>query len=140
MKFSMGNFEWNGIEENKENKFMSDYLYSNFNNDSKYLKDVSVYGIVQENLPISVIPEWPVSRLPLTKGEIAKYIGNYDAYRKQIEGKSVPTVAVSAPYQIQDKLPQDDIALFMKRLKEDKEFGLFKDTERASTIRASPRA
>ena len=79
---------------------MSDYLYSNFNNDSKYLKDVSVYGIVQENLPISVIPEWPVSRLPLTKGEIAKYIGNYDAYRKQIEGKSVPTVAVSAPYQI----------------------------------------
>ncbi|TCZ78134.1 copper amine oxidase N-terminal domain-containing protein [Paenibacillus albiflavus] len=129
MKFLPANFEWDGVEENKEKKFVSDLLYANFKNDSKYLKDVSVYGIVQENLPISVIPEWPVSRLPLTKGEIAKYIDNYDAYRKQSEGKSVPTVAVSAPYQIQDGYAQDDIALFIKRLTED-EFGLFKDTER----------
>lgn len=128
MKFSQANSEWDGVEENKKEKFVSDYLYSNFKNDSKYLKDISVYGIVQQNLPISVIPEWPVSRLPLTKGEIAKYIGNYDAYRKQIDGKSVPTVAFSAPYQLQDGLAQDDIALFLKRLKEDKEFGLFNDT------------
>lgn len=129
MKFSKANSEWNGVEENKKDKFVSDLLYSNFKNDSKYLKDISVYGIVQQNLPISVIPEWPVSRLPLTKGEIAKYIGNYDSYRKQIEGKSVPTVAVSAPYQIQDGIGQDDIAFFMKRLKEDNEFSLFKNTE-----------
>ncbi|WP_256758158.1 hypothetical protein [Cohnella sp. WQ 127256] len=129
MKPSAGNFEWNGVEEDKTQKFVTDFLYSTFKNDSKYLKDVSVYGIVQENRPISVIPEWPVSRLPLTKGEFAKYIGNYDAYRKQIEGKSVPTVALSAPYQIQDGNAQDDIALFMKRLKEDKEFSLFKNTD-----------
>ncbi|WP_433944743.1 hypothetical protein [Paenibacillus sp. SN-8-1] len=128
LKFFSAKPEWDGVEENKKEKYVSDFLYSNFKNDSKYLKDVSVYGIVQQNLPISVIPEWPVSRLPLTKGEIAKYIGNYDAYRKQINGKSVPTVAVSAPYQFQDGLAQDDIALFIKRLKEDKEFGLFKNT------------
>ncbi|MGE6229864.1 hypothetical protein ACTHPH_06550 [Paenibacillus pasadenensis] len=129
MKFFPAKPGWDGVEEDKEHKYLSDYLYSNFKNDSKYLKDVSVYGIVQQNLPINVIPEWPVSRLPLTKGEIAKYIGNYDAYRKQIGGKSVPTVAASAPYQIQDDIYQDDIALFMKRLKEDKEFSLFKGTE-----------
>ncbi|WP_276356441.1 hypothetical protein [Cohnella caldifontis] len=131
MKFFPGKSGWDGVEENKEEKFLSDYPYSNFNNDSKYLKDISVYGIVQRNLPISVIPEWPVSRLPLTKGEIAKYIGNYDAYRKQIEGKSVPTVALSAPVEFQKGLntAQDDIAFFMKRLKEDKEFDLFKNTD-----------
>jgi len=129
MKPMEGNFEWDGVEHNKNEKFVTDFLYSTFKNDSKYLTDVSVYGIVQENLPVSVIPEWPVSRLPLTKGEIAKYIGNYDAYRKQIEGKSVPTVALSAPYNSQDGLGQDDIALFMKRMQEEKEFGLLKNTD-----------
>ncbi|WP_442603280.1 copper amine oxidase N-terminal domain-containing protein [Paenibacillus sp. KN14-4R] len=131
MKPSKGNFEWNGVEEDKNEKSVSDFPYSTFKNDSKYLNDVSVYNIVQENLPISVIPEWPVSRLPLTKGEIAKYIDNYDAYRKQTEGKSVPTVALSAPVEFQRGLDtaQDDIAFFMKCLKEDKEFGLFKNTD-----------
>ncbi|MGG1519059.1 copper amine oxidase N-terminal domain-containing protein [Paenibacillus oryzisoli] len=131
MKPSKGNFEWNGIEEDKTNKSVSDFLYSTFKNDSKYLNDISVYNIVQESLPISVIPEWPVSRLPLTEGEIAKYIDNYDTYRKQTEGKSVPTVAISAPVEFQKGLDtaQDDIAFFIKRLKEDKEFGLFKNID-----------
>ncbi|WP_211748748.1 hypothetical protein [Paenibacillus sp. Marseille-Q4541] len=131
MKFFLGNAEWNGVEENKNDKFVSDFLYSNFKNDSKYLKDVSVYGIVQEKLPISVIPEWPVSRLPLTKGEIAKYIGNYDTYRMQTKGKSVPTVVLSAPVEFQKGLDtaQDDIAFFMNRLKENKEFSLFQNTD-----------
>lgn len=131
LKFFPAKADWNGVEEIKDKKFVSDYLYSTFKNDSKYLNDVSVYGIVQENLPISVIPEWPVSRLPLTKGEVAKYIDNYDAYRQQIEGKSVPTVAVSAPVEFQKGLEtaQDDVAFFLKRLKEDKEFGLFKNTD-----------
>ncbi|MGG1556465.1 copper amine oxidase N-terminal domain-containing protein [Paenibacillus ferrarius] len=130
MKFFPGNFEWNGVEENKNDVYVSDFFYSNLKNDSKYLKDVSVYGIVQEKLPINVIPEWPVSRLLLTKGEIAKYIDNYDAYHKQIVGKPVPTVAASAPVEYQKGLDtaQDDLAFFIKRLKEDKEFGLFKDT------------
>lgn len=129
MKPTEGNFEWDGIEYNKNEKFVTDYLYSNFKNDSKYLTDVSVYSIVQEKLPINFISEWPVSRLPLTKGEIAKYIGNYDTYRNQIEGKSVPNVALSAPYEIQDNIAQDDIAYLMKRMKEDKEFGYFSNTD-----------
>jgi len=131
MKPTAGNFEWDGVEENKNEKFVSDLLYANFRNDSKHLQDVSVYNIVQENVPINVIPEWPVSRLPLTKGEIAAYIGKYDAYRGQIAGKSVPTVVLSAPVEFQQGLDigQDDIAFFMKRLKEEEEFGLFGNTD-----------
>lgn len=127
-----GNFEWNGIEHNKNEKFVSDLFYSNFYSDSKYLTDVTVYGIIQENQQVSIIPEWPVSRLPLTKGEISKYINNYEAYRKQIEGKSISTVALSAPVEFQKGLDiaQDDIAFFMNRMKEEKEeFGYFSNTD-----------
>jgi hypothetical protein len=131
MKPTAGNFEWNGIEENKNEKFVSDLLYSNFRNDSKRMKDVSVYNIVQENVPIRVVPEWPVSRLPLTKGEIAAYIDKYDTYREEITGKSVPTIVLSAPTEFQKGLDvgQDDIAFFIKRLKEEREFGLFRNTD-----------
>ncbi|RIX52060.1 copper amine oxidase N-terminal domain-containing protein [Paenibacillus nanensis] len=130
MKPTEGNFEWNGVEHNKVEKYVTDLFYSTFKNDSKYLKnDVTVYGIIQENLPISIVPEWPVSRLPLTKGEISKYIENYDSYRKQIQGKAVPTVALSAPYEIQDNIGQDDIAYLMKRMKAEDEFGYFGNTD-----------
>lgn len=129
MKPTNGNFEWDGVEHNNMEKYVTDYLYSTFKNDSKHLTDVSVYGIVQERLPISVIPEWPVSRLPLTKGEIARYIDSYDAYRKQVAGESVPTVVLSAPTQFQDGIAQDDVALFIERLKEEPAFGLFKNID-----------
>ncbi|MGO4372823.1 hypothetical protein AB4Z21_19085, partial [Paenibacillus sp. MCAF20] len=128
MKLTEGNFEWNGVEHNKVEKYVSDLFFSTFKNDSKHLTDVNVYGIVQENLPISIIPEWPVSRLPLTKGEISNYIGNYEAYRKQIDDKTVPSVVLTAPYEIQDGIAQDDIALLMKRMKEENEFGFFNNT------------
>ncbi|GIP29111.1 hypothetical protein J23TS9_42410 [Paenibacillus sp. J23TS9] len=135
MKPTEGNFEWNGIEYDKSGKTeksVSDLFYSNFKSDSKYLTDVTVYGIIQENQPVSILPEWPVSRLPLTKGEISKYVSNYEAYRKQIEGKSVPTVALSAPVEFQKGLDvaQDDIVFFMNRMKEEKEeFGYFSNAD-----------
>ncbi|RJE86388.1 copper amine oxidase N-terminal domain-containing protein [Paenibacillus sp. 1011MAR3C5] len=129
MKTIEDNGRWDGVEHNKDEKYVTDFFYSTFKNDSKHLKgDVTVYGIIQENLPISIVPEWPVSRLPLTKGEISKYIGGYDAYRQQIDGKSVPTVVLSAPTQFQDGYAQNDLALFMKRLKDENEFALFKST------------
>lgn len=129
MKVMEDNGRWNGIENNTNEKFVTDFFYSTFKNDSKYLKgDVSVFGIVQENLPISIIPEWPVSRLPLTKGEISKYISNYEDYRQQIDTKSVPTVVLSAPSRFKDGYVQNDVGLFIKRLKDEGEFGLFKST------------
>ena len=115
------------IEENKNEKYVTDFFYSNFKSDSKYLTDVSVYRVFDENAPVNLIPEWPVSRLMLTKGEIAGYIERYYDYRKQIEGKSVPTVAFDAPMMFQDSYPQDDINFFLKRL--DKDFGLFENVE-----------
>lgn len=126
---------WDGITHNKNEKFVTDFFYSTFKNDSKYLRDdVTVYGIIQENLPISIVPEWPVSRLPLTRGEIASYVERYEDYRKQIENKSVPNIVLSAPNLYPSGFPEgaaeDDVAFFMKRLKE--EFGLFKNITQRS--------
>lgn len=119
---------WDGIEYNKEEKFVTDFFYSTFKNDSKYLHaDVLVFDVFEKNVPLTLIPEWPVSRLLLTKGEIAGYVDRYDAYRKQIKDKSVPNVVLAVPTNFQDGLAQNDAALFTKRLKE--EFGLFKNSD-----------
>jgi len=115
------------VEENKNEKYVTDFFYSNFKSDSKYLTDVSVYRVFDEKASVSLTPEWPVSRLMLTKGEIAGYIERYTEYRKQTDGKSVPTVAFDAPMMFQDGYPQDDINFFLKRL--DKDFGLFENVE-----------
>lgn len=128
MKTVEDNGKWDGVENNKNEKFKTDHFYSTFKNESKYLKDdISVYGIVQEGNPISIVPEWPVSRLPLTKGEFARYIHNYEEYREQIKDKSVPAVALSTPLSFQNGYAQNDVGFFMRRLKEENEFNLFKN-------------
>lgn len=126
MKVMESSDRWNGVEHNRNETFVTDFFYSTFKNDSKLLnQEITVYGIIQDKLPITIIPEWPVSRLPLTKGEISNYVSRYEAYRQQIEGASVPTVVLSAPTQFQDGYAQNDVGLFIKRLQEDAEFGLF---------------
>ncbi|MFF2017799.1 copper amine oxidase N-terminal domain-containing protein [Paenibacillus sp. NPDC058177] len=119
---------WNGVEFIQGTKYFSDFCYSTFKNDSKYLNtDVAIFDVFEQNIPFSFAPEWPVSRLPLTKGEIAKYIDRYNDYRKQIAEKAVPTVVLSVPSNIQDGFTQNDAAFFINRLKS--EFNLFEKTE-----------
>lgn len=130
LKMIVGNERWDGVGTNTNEKFTTDFFYSSFKNDSKYLKDVSVHGIIQQGLPINIIPDWPVSRLPLTKGEISAYISKYEKYHQQAKGKSIPTVVLSVPTMFHENgAGINDIALFLKRLKEEPEFNLFKNTD-----------
>ncbi|MCZ4149647.1 hypothetical protein BZG21_35140, partial [Escherichia coli] len=94
---------WNGVEFNQETTYLSDFFYSTFQNNSKYLNTgIAIYDVFEKNVPLSFTPQWPVSRLSLTKGEIAGYINRYDDYRKQIAEKSVPTVVLSVASNVQD--------------------------------------
>lgn len=128
MKVMEGNERWDGVEHNKNESYVTDAFYSNFKSDSKFLKnDVTVHGIIQGGQNINIVPEWPVSRLPLSKGEIAGYFTKYDAYLKQVKGKTAPTVVLSAPSIFQDGHAQNDVAFFMNRLKKENE--LFKTSE-----------
>jgi hypothetical protein len=117
------------IEESKED-IVTDFFYSTFTNDSKYFTaDLSVYKVFDENTPVSLIPEWPVSRLLLTKGEIAGYIERYYEYRQQTEDKTVPTVAFASPTFLRkwEYSQDDDVTYFIKQLGE--RFGLFNNRE-----------
>lgn len=130
MKVMEDNGRWNGIENNTEDHYVTDFFYSTFQNDSSHLRaPVSVYSMIQESLPVTIIPAWPVSRLPLTMGEFSSYISRYGEYRQQTAGQSIPTVALSAPTVFQDGYAQNDIALFLKRLKAEPEFSLFQQTD-----------
>ncbi|MNK29900.1 Primary amine oxidase precursor [compost metagenome] len=119
---------WNGVEFNQETTYLSDFFYSTFQNNSKYLNTgVAIYDVFEKNVPLSFTPEWPVSRLSLTKGEIVGYINRYDDYQKQIAKKPIPTVVLSVSSNMQDGLAQNDAAFFMNRLKS--EFNLFEQAE-----------
>jgi len=109
--------------------YVTDFFFSTFKNDSKYLNSkLSVYSVFDEGTPVSLVPEWPVSRLLLSKGEIAGYINRYYDYLKQTEGKKVPLVALSAPsfYRNWEYNQLDDGAFMIKQFREN--FGLLKDT------------
>lgn len=108
---------------NKELK--TDFFYSTFKNDSKSInKDFSIYKTFACKTPASLIPEWKVSRLPLTKGEIAGFIGRYYGYEEQRKTQlNVPIVNFSSP-TFHQKLPfyvhqGDDVSFFIERLADD---------------------
>lgn len=113
---------------------VSDLFYSTFQNDSRYLTtDLSLYNIFQQNTPVTLVPEWPVSRLLLTKGEIAGYIQRYYEYREQRAAAKSPIVSVSSPtfmrmYENFDletpwnRAQEDDLGFFIGELH--KRFGV----------------
>lgn len=108
---------------NKELK--TDFFYSTFKNDSKTInKDFSIYKTFASKTPASLIPEWKVSRLSLTKGEIAGFIGRYYGYEEQRKTQvNIPIVNFSSPTYHQ-KLPfyvhqGDDLSFFIERLAKD---------------------
>ncbi|QNK60376.1 hypothetical protein H7F31_00025 [Paenibacillus sp. PAMC21692] len=121
--------KYSHIEEVKET-IVTDFFYSTFVNDSKYFTaDLSVYKVFDEKAPVSLIPDWPVSRLLLTKGEIAGYIDRYYDYRNQTDSKSPPTVAFASPTFLRnwEYSQEDDVTYFIKQLGE--RFGLFNNLD-----------
>ncbi|OBZ14635.1 hypothetical protein A8L34_11990 [Bacillus sp. FJAT-27264] len=80
--------------------FLTDYFYSNFNNDSAQLKkEISPYAVFDEKtVKIDFEPQWKVVRLPLSKGEIEGYFKRFNEYTtKRNAQKSIPVVNFSSP-------------------------------------------
>lgn len=82
----------------------TDFFFSTFKNDSSLLySKLNLYRIFREKLNISLIPEWPVARVPLSKGEIAPYLKKYKDYLSQTKGKTVqfpPQLPLQVPVQL----------------------------------------
>ncbi len=108
--------------------FKSDFFYSTFNNDINIIKDdFSIYKNFNQKLNVNFVPEWSVTRLPLTKGEISKFIEkNSDYVSKVIKLDSVPLVNFSNP--IFPLVQTDDMGYFIKE-RLDKEFSVLNSSQ-----------
>lgn len=117
----------NGIDDS--GNFKSDFFYSNFKNDSNILNnDFSIYKAFNDKLNISFVSEWIVSRLPLTKGEIAPFMERNNQYVEQINDMPFGNfVNFSNPIFAQEN-HSDDFGYFLKE-KIDKEFNILSSNE-----------
>ena len=109
--------------------FKSDFFYSNFKSDSNNFKnDFSIYKAFSEKLKVSFVPEWTVSRLPLTKGEIAPFMSRNDQYSSAVNDKPFEELVNFSNPIFASENHNDDFGLFLKE-RMDSEFKILKSDD-----------
>ncbi|MBQ5357070.1 MAG: hypothetical protein IIU57_02440, partial [Oscillospiraceae bacterium] len=112
------------IDEGGE--FLSDLFYGNFENDPEIISEgYSAYDHFSKNLEVDFIPQWPVARLPLAKGEFSTFLKKYTDFEKETKLERLDLVNFSNPIFATHN-PIDDMGAFLNRAK--KEFGIL-DTD-----------
>lgn len=97
----------------------TDYFYSNLDNRSDKLNEsYSVYEQFKNKENIDLIPDWPVARLPLEKGEFATYFKRYQSFEAATGLKRQTLVNFSNPIFAQ-KDHIDDMGQFLIRMKKE---------------------
>lgn len=108
--------------------YWSDYFYGNVDNDSNDLKKLSVYSAFEEKKNIDFIQDWPVVRLPLTKGDYEAYFLKCKAYEQNADNMSgIPLVNFSNPI-FASKRHIDDMGYFIAN-RMNKEFGILSSNQ-----------
>jgi serine protease AprX len=104
--------------------FKTDFFYSNFNSDVSCLNNsFSIYKAFKDKLKVGFIPEWSVSRLPLSKDEIAPFIQRCFEYASKVSNRPFGSIVnFSSPIFASDKHTDDMTYFIRERL--DKEFGI----------------
>ena len=102
--------------------FMSDLFYGNFNNDAEVIaNDYNVMDHFAQDWNVDLVPDWPVARLPLEKGEFSAFFEKYDAFAAESGLEQLRLVNFSNP--IFNQLRHiDDMSTFLNRM--NSEFGL----------------
>lgn len=97
--------------------FLTDFFYSNFENDSNLIgRDYSIYSQFEEKLDVDLIAQWQVARLPLKKGEFSAFYEKYDEFMIQTGGERLNIVNFSNPIFAQVN-HSDDMGRFLNRAK-----------------------
>lgn len=81
----------------REDDFVSDYFYTNFNNDPDALDQISAHELAHSLDEIDIMPAWHVVRLPLLRGDFADFITKYREYLALIEEQNIVNVSVASP-------------------------------------------
>lgn len=99
--------------------FYSDYLYQNLNNDVTDLgEDYSVYYQFANNVDVDLIPQYPLARLPLTKGEFSTFFEKYLKFVDETKERKLTLVNFSNPIFAEAK-HSDDMGYFLNRMCKD---------------------
>ena len=108
----------------REDDFVSDYFYTNFNNDPDALDKISTYELAHSLDEIDIMPAWHVVRLPLLRGDFADFITKYREYLALVEEQDIVNVSVASPilpvgwYSV----AVDDTGYFLTRARDEWKF------------------
>ena len=108
----------------KEDDFVSDYFYTNFNNDPDVLNKISAHELAHSLDEIDIMPAWHVVRLPLLRGDFADFITKYREYLALVQDGSIVNVSVASPilpvgwYSV----ALDDTGYFLTRARDEWKF------------------
>ncbi len=101
--------------------FVSDYFYTNFQNDPNDLEKTSAYKLSKSLDNINIIPDWPVIRLPLSRGQYSNFFAKYKDYQSNVSGENQVNISIASPifpigwYSV----AIDDTGCFLKRAKDE---------------------
>ena len=102
--------------------FLSDLFYGNFDNDPVRISEhYNVMEHFEKDWDAHLIPQWPVVRLPLSKGEFSAFFQKYRTFVADTGLKQLSLVSFSNPI-FASKYHTDDMGRFLERA--DKEFHL----------------
>ena len=99
--------------------FLTDLFYGNFNNNPKLIaNDYNVMDHFEQNWDVDLSPDWPVARLPLSKGEFAAFFAKYEDFAEDTGLVRQRLVNFSNPIFNQQR-HSDDMGTFLNRMKKD---------------------
>ncbi len=111
----------NGVDEG--GTLLTDLFYGNFENDASVLgSDYNVMDHMANDWDVDLIPQWPVVRLPLAKGEFAAFFRKYTSFVLDTGLERLDIVNFSNPI-FQQKEHTDDMGRFLEQ-RMDQEFRL----------------
>lgn len=97
--------------------FLSDLFYGNFNNDPARISDgYNVMDHFELGWDVDLVPQWPVARLPLSKGEFTPFFKKYDAFVKATGLQRQDLVNFSNPI-FANSYHGDDMGTFLNRMR-----------------------
>lgn len=97
--------------------FLTDLFYGNFSNDaSRIAEGYNVLDHFAQGWNVDLIPDWPVARLPLAKGEFSAFFEKYEAFALETGLEQSELVNFSNPI-FNSRSHPDDMGTFLNRMK-----------------------
>jgi len=122
LQYEIEEFDSSGVSKmSRHDDFVSDYFYTNLNNDPDELTEISAFLLSGNLNDIDIIPDWPVVRLPLSQGQISVFIEKYHEYLSDIADEAFVNISIASPifpvgwYSV----AMDDAGYFLMRARDE---------------------